>query len=349
MSEGTSAFPLTAQLEALLAGRDLSGPEATAVFEAIVGGQVGASSMGAFLTALRMKGESPAELAAFAAVMRAHARRISAPPGTLDTCGTGGDGAQTFNISTAVALVLAGMGVPVAKHGNRAVSGNSGSADVLRVLGVNVDASLEIVQCCLREVGMCFLFAPLFHPGMKHASPIRKELGIRTVFNLLGPLSNPAGSDRQLVGVFSARWCRPLAEALRTLGSRRALVVCGPGPDGRGSLDEISLWGPTHAARLNEAGAIIEEEIDPAALGFAAPPAAALNVTSAEGSAKIIRSVLAGRPGPARDAVLLNAAAAAQVAGRAGSWEQGLTAAAAALDEGKATAALERLVKASNA
>lgn len=348
MNDAKEKISLTPQLETLLAGKDLSTAEATATFEAIISGRVGEVSLAALLVALRAKGETPEELAAFAAAARKHARRIQAPPGTLDTCGTGGDGSQTFNISTAAALVVAGTGIPVAKHGNRAVSSRSGSADVLKTLGVAVDAPAEVMERCLREARLCFLFAPGFHPGMRHAAAVRRELKIRTVFNLIGPLSNPAGAEHQLLGVFSPHWCRPLAEALRKLGAQRALVVCGSGPGGRGALDEVSPWGPTQTARTTENGAVVEEDFDPATLGISAPPAEALQAADAADSARLIRNVLAGKKGPARDVVLLNAAAAAWIAGLAGDWKEGLERAVESIDGGKAAAALEKLVRLSN-
>ncbi len=329
-------------LESLLSGVDLDEAAAAAVMAAVVEGRLPAPSMAAFLTALRAKGETEHELAAFAAVLRAHARRVQAPEGTVDTCGTGGDSSGTFNISTAAALVAAGMGIPVAKHGNRSVSSASGSADVLKALGVNIDAPLLIVEKCLREAGIAFLFAPALHPGMKHAAPVRRELGIRTVFNLLGPLSNPAFAKRQVLGVYEPRLCALFARVLAKLGSTDALVVCGAGAGGTGHLDEISTFGPSLIARLRN-GEVLEEEFIPASLGLATPGAAALAVDGPEKSAATIRAVLAGQAGPARDVVVLNAAAAAQVAGLASDWKSGMDLAAASIDSGKALRALERL------
>ena len=341
------AFSVTPHLERLLEMRDLDPAAAREVMLAIVEGRVAPASMAALLTALRAKGEQEAEIAAFAQVLREHAVRIQAPEGTLDTCGTGGDGSATFNISTATALVAAGMGIPVAKHGNRSVSSRSGSSEVLKALGVNVEAPPGTVERCLREACIGFLFAPALHPGMKHVAPVRRELGIRTVFNLLGPLANPARARRQLLGVFDPRWCEPFARVLQRMGSEAALVVCGTGPGGEGHLDEISTWGPTTVARLKD-GRVSRERIDAGELGLAPPPPSALTVDGPEASARIIREVLDGKKGPAREIVLVNAAGAALAAGRATSWQDGLQQATAAIDGGRPRAALVRLVEISN-
>ncbi|MCZ7644253.1 MAG: anthranilate phosphoribosyltransferase [Planctomycetota bacterium] len=334
-------------LDVLLRRENLSPALASEFMTAFVAGRVPPASLGAFLAALRAKGETEDELAAFAAVLRAHARRVQAPEGTLDTCGTGGDSSGTFNVSTAVALVVAGMGIPVAKHGNRSVSSNSGSADVLKVLGVNVEAPLEVAEACLREVHIGFFFAPAFHPGMRHAAPVRRELGIRTVFNLLGPLINPAFTARQLMGVFDPAWCEPLARVLQQLGSASVMVVCGAGPGGAGHLDEISTFGPTRIARLHD-GVVRGEDFIPASLGLAAPEPKALAADGPEASARTIRAVLDGKPGPAREIVLLNAAAAALVAYRAGDWRAGFDLAAETVDSGRARDTLARLVERAN-
>ncbi len=340
-------FAMTPHLESLLARRELQPDAAREVMEAIMAGRVGPASMAGFLTALRAKGETENEIAAFATVLREKAVRVHAPPGTLDTCGTGGDRSDTFNISTAVALVAAGMGVPVAKHGNRSVSSRSGSADVLKTLGVNIEAPVPVLERCLREVGLAFLFAPAHHPGLKHAAPVRREMGIRTVFNLLGPLANPALAQRQLLGVFDPQWCEIFARVLKRLGSEAAIVACGIGPGGRACLDEVSTWGPTIIARLQR-GAILRETVDPLAFGIQPPAPDALSVDGPEASARMVRAVLDGAQGPAREIVCLNAAAAALVAGQAGDWKEGLVCAARSIDQGRAREVLRRLVEESN-
>jgi len=347
MSSTPAPYVVTPLLEKLLARHDLAQTEAREIMTVIMQGRLTGPSLAAFLTALRAKGEHETEIAAFAAVLREHAVRIHSPPGTLDTCGTGGDKSATFNISTCTAFVAAGMGIPVAKHGNRSVSSRSGSSEVLKTLRVNLDASLHVLERCLNEARICFLFAPLHHPGMKHAALVRKELGIHTVFNLLGPLANPAGAQCQLLGVFEPRLCEVFAHVLRDLGSIRAMVVCGSGPGGRGYCDEISIFGPTTLVRL-EGAAIHKETFDAESVGIPRADAAALSADSPEASAQIIREVLDGKLGPARDIVLLNAAAAAQVCGLEANWPTGLASAAESIDSGKARRALEALVTLSN-
>ena len=341
-------YAVTPHLETLLARQELPAAAAREVMEAIIAGRVAPASMAAFLTALRVKGETEGEIAAFAQALRENAVRVQAPEGTLDTCGTGGDHSGTFNISTAVALVASGMGIPVAKHGNRSVSSRSGSADVLKTLGVNIDAKVPVLESCLRDVGLAFLFAPLHHPGLKHAGPIRKEMGIRTVFNMLGPLANPALAQRQLLGVFDPQLCEVFARVLKRLGSKQALIVCGVGPGGKACLDEISTWGPTVIAWLRN-GQVQRETIEPRGLGLQAPEEGALNVDGPEASAEVVRGILDGKKGPARDIVLLNAAGAAQVADKAPTWEDGLALAAKTIDQGKAAEVLKKLVDATNA
>lgn len=281
-------------LETLLARQDLTPEAATEVAEAIIAGKVGEASIAALLMALRIKGESVAEIAAFAKVMRTNATPVQAPPGTLDTCGTGGDRSGTFNISTAAALVAAGMGIPVAKHGGRSVSSSAGSADVLKALGVNTDATPACIEQCIKEAGIGFMFAPAHHPGMKHVAPVRKELGVRTIFNLLGPLANPAGAKLQLLGVCEPAWCEKLAAVLKLLGSESAMVVCGAGPEGLGYLDEVSTFGPTKIARLDN-GQVTLEEIEAKTLGFESPRRQDLLVSNAEESAALITAVLNGK------------------------------------------------------
>lgn len=343
MSE--SAYVMTPHLEALLAHQEISPAAAREVMEAIMAGRVSPAAMAAFLTALRAKGETEAEVAAFAAVLREKAVHVAAPEGTLDTCGTGGDLSATFNISTGTALVVAGMGIPVAKHGNRSVSSRSGSADVLKALGVNIEVPVPVLEHCLKTVGIAFLFAPAHHPGLKHAAPVRREMGIRTVFNLLGPLANPALARRQLLGVFDPQWCELFARVLQRLGSERALIVCGVGPEGKACLDELSTWGPTVLAWLRN-GHVHRETVDPRQLGLQPPAEGSLHVDTPEASARILREVLSGAKGPARDILLLNAAGAAQVAEKAASWEEGLALAAQSIDSGKANEVLQRLIEA---
>ena len=337
----------TAQyLSTLLARRDLTSPEATALMQSIVAGQVPHASLAALAVALRMKGESVDELTAFATVMRAAAVTVAAPAGTLDTCGTGGDGSGTFNISTAAAFVAAGMGIPVAKHGGRSASSSSGSADVLIELGVNVDADAACIARCIEKAGIGFMFAQNHHLGMKHVAPVRRELGVRTVFNLLGPLANPASTPYQLLGVSNPELCETFAAVLRNLGSTSAMIVCGAGRGGSGHLDEFSTYGPTRIARLHN-GAIAVEEFDPASVGIPRAATTALDAADVRSSAATIRAVLDGQRGAPRDIVVLNAAAAAQVAGRADAWPAALSLAEKSIDEGHAKAALATLVQVS--
>jgi len=331
-------------LETLLRREALSAEDAAAFMRAVMSGSLPPASMAAVAVALSMKGETVGELAAMAAAMRAASVKIVASPGALDTCGTGGDASGTFNISTAAALVIAAAGVPVAKHGGRSVSSTTGSADVLLALGVNVDAAPEHVQRCLNEVGIAFLFAPTFHPGMRHAAGVRKELGIRTVFNLLGPLSNPAGAKLQLLGVNRPELCETFARVLQTLGSTAALVVCGSGGAGGGHLDEVSTFGPTTVARLQD-GVIKVVQLDAEKFGIPRAEPAALRAESAAASAEIIQRILKGERGPARDIVVVNAAAALQIAGKAGTWHDGLRLAEAAIDSGKAGETLVNLAR----
>jgi anthranilate phosphoribosyltransferase len=345
MSE-PAPFSVTAHLETLLAKRDLSAEAATEIMQAIIGGRVGAASVAALAIALRTKGESVGELAALAKVMRESSVRVNAPTGTLDTCGTGGDKSDTFNISTATALVVAGMGIPVAKHGGRSVTSASGSVDVLKELGLNLEAKPECVERCIREAGIGFLFAQAHHPGMKHVAPVRRELGIRTVFNLLGPLSNPAGAKLQLLGVFDPSLCETFANVLKIMGTQSAIVACGAGSNG-GHLDEVSTFGPTRLARLKN-GVVSIETFDAQALGLKPPPTGALSARTPSASAKIIQSILAGEKGPARDIVVLNAAASALVADKAADWGGGVKLAEKSIDAGRAATALQKLIVVSN-
>jgi len=301
-------------------------------------GSVGEVQLAAFLTALRMKGETSEEIAAFALAMREQARRIPTQrKDLLDTCGTGGDGLGSFNVSTLAALVAAGAGAIVAKHGNRAVSGLCGSADLLSQLEVGVESSEETVGRCLDEAGIGFLFAPSLHPAMRHAASVRQALGFRTVFNLLGPITHPAGARFQLIGVFERRWVEPMARALRVLGGERALVVHGL--DG---MDEITTTGPTAVAELDR-GDVRTYELDARNLGVPRAAPGDLAGGNPATNAAIARSILSGEKGPKRDLVLVNSAAALWVFGRAGDLAEGMVLAARSLDSGAAAAKLKEL------
>lgn len=328
----------------LIAGTDLGRARTRAVMDQIMSGQATDAQIGAFLVALRIKGETVDEIAGCAEVMREKATPIATTrPDLIDTCGTGGDDSGTFNISTAVAFVACGAGLAVAKHGNRSISSHCGSADVLAALGVNVEASPEKVGECIDEVGIGFLFAVALHGAMKHAIGPRRELATRTVFNVLGPLTNPAGAKRQLLGVYDSALTEALAGVLGQLGSERALVVHGS--DG---LDEITLTGPTQVSELRD-GRVSTRQIDPRDFGLQLAPAEALQGGDAAYNARILREVLDGREGPRRDVVLLNAAAAIAVGGRAEDTTAGLELARASIDSGRARQALDRLVEVSNA
>ena len=325
-------------IQALVSGRDLSADEVEAAMDVILDGKASGAQIAAFVVALRMKGESAEEIAAAALALRKHCQTIQPQVDgpLLDTCGTGGDGLHTFNISTAAALVAAASGVAVAKHGNRAVSSKAGSADVLEALGVRIDLPSERVERCIEEAGIGFLFAPTHHSAMRHAAPVRRELGIRTLFNLLGPLSNPAAATHQVVGVYDASRVEQLAEALGALGLTGAWVV-----HGAGGLDEVSPSGPTQIAQLAE-GEVTTFELSPSDFGLPEVPIEALRGGDASRNAEIIRAVLRGDEGPARVAVLLNAAAALQVTGLAPDPMGAVQRAAEAIDSGAAAATLER-------
>lgn len=331
------------KLHKVVDGQDLSEEEMIEVMTQVMEGKVDRSFLGAFLTALRMKGESVSEISGAARVMREKAETLNiSGDGAVDTCGTGGDGADTFNISTTAAFVVAGAGIVVAKHGNRAVSSRAGSADVLKSLGVNIEADKAVVEECLKSAGIGFLFAPHMHKAMKHAADVRRELGFRTLFNLLGPLTNPAGVKAQIVGVFDAKWTAPLAHVLKNLGSQRAFVVHGE--DG---LDEITLTGPTSIAELNE-GEVNEYSLDPSDLGLDYCSDQDLKGGSADDNAKILRELLDGAGGPKRDIVLLNAAAAITAGGKADSIKQGFEVARKSIDSGAARQKLKDLCRISN-
>lgn len=325
-------------LNAVMRGRDATSDEACAAMNDIVEGRVKPVQVAGLLVGLAMKGERPAEIVGFARAMRERATTFAAPPGDcVDLCGTGGDNAGTFNISSAAALVVAACGVPVAKHGNRSVSSRCGSADVFEALGVTVTAAPAVVESCLREAGIAFLFAPTFHPSMRSVAEVRRDLGVRTAFNLLGPLTNPVKPRWQLVGVPRPELTELIARALGLLGCERAWVVHGA--DG---LDEISTTGYTKISEAR-AGAVHTFYIHPSEVGIAKAPPAALTGGDAATNARIVREVLGGTPGPARDVVLLNAAAALFIAGRAGGLREGVHRAAEAIDSGAGARVLERM------
>lgn len=334
-------FP--ALIEKLRRQEDLTTAEAADAMAAIMRGDAAPAQIAGLLVGLGMKGERPTELVGFAQTMRANAVPIAATPGAVfDTCGTGGDRSGTFNISTASAIVLAACGMRVAKHGNRSVSSQCGSADVLEALGVNIAAPPDVAAACLREVGLAFLFAPTFHPAMKHAAQARKDLGVRTAFNLLGPLTNPARPARQIVGVPRPELTELLARALSLLGSERAWVVHGA--DG---LDELSTTGYTKVSECR--GLSVQTfYVHPADFGLAKATPESLKGGDAATNAKIVRAVLGGQPGRARDVVLLNAGAALFVGGQAPTVRDGITQAAAAIDSGAATTVLDRLIAVSH-
>ena len=333
----------------------LSRDEARSVMGEILSGGATDAQIGAFLVALHMKGETVEEIVGFAEAIRAAATSLDIHrnsaldvSGTerdalVDTCGTGGDASGTFNISTATALALAGAGVRVAKHGNRSVTSKCGSADVIEALGVKIDLPAEKIAACLDEIGIAFLFAPAMHSAMKYVQPARRELRLRTVFNLLGPLTNPAHASAQVVGVYSSELVEKVAEALRLLGLRRALVVHGM--DG---LDEITITGVTRVAEVRD-GAVRNYEVTPESFGLRRAPMESIAGGDATENAAIIRAVLSGEKSPKRDVVLLNAAAALVAAGRADSIVEGLPIAADSLDSGSAQAKLDRLIAFTNA
>jgi anthranilate phosphoribosyltransferase len=337
MAEGFK--PLLAKL---VDGRILSADEAHAFFAACLRGEPTPAQVAAAVTALRIRGETVEEIAAFATAMREAARTLDHPYDAIDTCGTGGDGQHTFNISTAAALVLAGAGLKVAKHGNRAMSSKSGSSDVLSVLGVNLQAGPAQQRRSLDEAGIAFLFAPAYHGAMRHVGPVRAEIGFRTVFNLLGPLSNPAGAKRQVMGVYDPRLLEPLAEVLGRLGATRAWTVHGQG------LDELTTTGETEVAEWKD-GTVRRFTVTPEDAGLPRASLDALRGGDAEENAAALRALLDGTKGAYRDIVLLNAAAALVVADRAADLAEGAVMAAAVIDDGRAAKALADLVEATNA
>ena len=330
-------------IEKLIRLEDLTADEAAAALGEVMDGRATPAALAALLSALVMKGERPAEIVGFARTMREHAVKLSAPAGDVfDTCGTGGDRSGTFNISSAAAIVVAACGVKVAKHGNRSVSSQCGSADVFEQLGVNVAASPAVVERTLHEASIAFFFAPTFHPSMKHAAQTRRDLGIRTTFNLLGPLTNPAGASRQVVGVPRPELTGLLARALNLLGSTRAWVVHGA--DG---IDEISTTGHTKVSEVR-AGAVNTFYIHPAEFGIAKASPSDLKGGGAVENAAIIHAILDGATGPTRDVVVLNAGAGLFVAGRAATVRDGIAQAGRAIDSGAARQTLDRMVSGSN-
>ena len=319
-------------------GASLSRDEAAFVFDRMMSGEATPSQMGALLMGLRVRGETVEEIAGAVSVMRSKMLTVEAPDAAVDVVGTGGDASGSYNISTCASFIVAGAGVPVAKHGNRALSSKSGAADVLAALGVRLDLDPAGISRCIGEAGIGFMFAPSHHPAMKHVGPTRVEMGTRTIFNLLGPLSNPAGVKRQMVGVFAKSWIVPLAEVLKALGSEKAFVVHGS--DG---LDEITISGGTDIAVLEE-GRIHTFTLNPEDVGLARAPAEALKGGDAAHNAEALRAVLDGAPGAYRDVAVLNAAAALVVAGRAKDLTEGVGMAQTSLDTGSARARLQRLV-----
>jgi anthranilate phosphoribosyltransferase len=330
-------------LPKVIGGGNLERAEAVAAMDSLMSGEATPAQIGAFLVALRMKGETADEIAGFAQVMREKATRVNAPEGVIDTCGTGGDGKATFNISTAAALVAAGAGARVAKHGNRSVSSSSGSADVLTELGVKVDCGVPTVEACIEKAGVGFLFAPMLHAAMKHAIGPRRELGVRTVFNVLGPLTNPAGARRQLLGIFDATLAEKLGQVLALLGTEMALVVASD--DG---LDELTTSAPSRVVTV-AGDAIVVETFDPGAFGLPRARLEDLVVDGPRQSAAAITDVLDGKPGPQRDVVQLNAAGAILVAGIADGWPSAMAKAGESIVSGAAKKALATLVEVSNA
>ena len=334
---------ITEYIKPLLQGENLSFEQATQLLDVIFEGQVPEAQIAAFLTAMRVKGATAAELAGLAKSLREHAVVVKVDINDLvDTCGTGGGRFKTSNISTAAAIVAAGAGVYVAKHGNRGITSSCGSADVLEELGVKIDASAETVAECIRQAHIGFMFAPMFHPAMKYVQPIRKSLGFRTVFNILGPLANPANAAAQVLGVADESLMQTVAEALRLLGTRYAMVVHSKG------MDEISTAAVTKMAELKE-GQIERKELNPQDLGFKVADIDELKVTDAKTSAKVLREILSGKEtGPRKDIVILNAAAAIIAGNLADDFQSAIKLAEASVSDGKALACLEKLIEVSN-
>ena len=337
--DGAGAEGLRTAIGKVARGETLNQSEAANAFEQIMSGGATEAQIGALLMGLHVRGETVDEIAGAARVLRAKALAVRAPDGAIDTCGTGGDAKGTHNISTCAAFVVAGAGVPVAKHGNKSISSRSGSADVLGALGVNLDCGPAIIERCIAECGLGFMFAPAHHAAMRHVAKVRGELGVRTIFNLLGPLANPAGTKFQVVGVFAEKWVEPIANVLGLLGVERAWVVHGA--DG---LDELTTTTISHVAALDR-GKVSTFRISPRNAGLAdANPDDLIGGDAVENAAHI-RAVLQGNQGPLRDIVLLNAAAALLVAGKATTLRDGVALAADSIDSGKAMKVLEALVQ----
>lgn len=333
-------------LRQLVDGRSLTLDEAKATFDAVMAGNATDAQIGVLLTVLTLRAGGPTvdEITGAAMAMRAAATPVAVPEGfdVIDVVGTGGDGAATFNISTTAALIAAGAGAKVAKHGNRAVTSSSGASQVLEALGVKLDVAAETQGQCLTDAGICFCFAPMHHPAMKRVIGPRKELGFRTIFNILGPLTNPAGAKRYLLGVFDPKLTEPIAKVLSQLGATDAMVVHGSG------LDEITTAGPTQVSELRN-GKVTTSQISPEQFGIDPVSIDDLVVDSPQASAEVVLAILEGTPGPARDIATLNAAAALVVAGLAPSIDEGLTLARQSIDEGQAKAALDALIRVTNA
>jgi len=338
----TEPFSWPHALAAILSGRALDETVAADAMVEIMEGVATPAQIAGFVVALRARGETADEIVGLVRTMRNYAGKVDAGEDVLDTCGTGGDRAGTFNVSTAAALVCAGAGAKVAKHGNRAASSRCGSADVLEALGVKIDLPPAGVEECIAEAGIGFCFAPVFHPAMRHAGATRRELGIATVFNFLGPLTNPAGARFQALGVADPKMLELMVEALGRLGSRRVIAF-----HGHGGLDELATSGPSTVVEL-AGGEITRWTLDPGELGISPAPVESISGGTADENAAAVRAVLAGEPGPRRDIVILNAAAGLLAAGHAGDMRAGLARAAEAIDSGAAAAALERLIHSSN-
>ena len=332
---------LKTHIAKVASGTPLSFEEAREAFDIIMSGDATPGQIGGFLMALRVRGETVGEISGAVATMRDKMLRVDAPENAIDIVGTGGDGSHSVNISTASAFVIAACGVPVAKHGNRGLSSQTGAADVLTGLGIRIDLPADMIGRCIHEAGVGFMFAPAHHPAMKHVGPTRVELGTRTIFNLLGPLTNPAGVSRQLVGVFSPEWVVPVAETLKTLGAEHVWVVHGDG------YDEITTTGETHAAELVD-GKVTTFTLTPEQFRLKRHTKDALRGGEPEFNARALRSLLSGAPGAYRDTVLMNAGAGLVVAGNAANLEDGIQKAAGAIDSGRARKVLDKLVEISN-
>ena len=336
------SLELRALIQKVSGGATLSEVEIRTALEQMTEGAATPAQMGAFLMALRVRGETVEEISGAAQMLRARMHGVEVPPGAVDIVGTGGDGTGTYNVSTCAALVAAGAGVKIAKHGNRSVSSLAGASDVLTALGVKIDVPFEVTARCVNEAGVGFLWAPQHHPALKHWAPIRGELGIRTIFNLLGPICNPAGVKRQVVGVFSWHWVEPIAHVLNSLGCEHVWVV-----HGHDGLDELTTTGATDVAEVKD-GKVTVFEVTPADAGLAPAKLSDLKGGDAKHNAAAILEVLAGKKTPLRDIAILNAAAALIVAGKAPDLTEGATLAARALDSGAAKAALDRLIAITN-